>query len=47
MTHRTKFTLEAQLKGVRAAILSPRTPAQLKQGLRKRAKELKKRLGRP
>lgn len=46
MVHR-KLTLEEQLKGVRAAILSARTPAQLKQGLRKRAQELKKRLGRP
>lgn len=46
MVHR-KLTLEEQLRGVRAAILSPKTPIQLKQGLRKRAKELTRRLGRP
>ena len=37
---RRKLTLEAQLKGVRAAIRSPRTPPQLRDGLRRRAEVL-------
>ena len=37
---RRKLTLEAQLKGVRAAIGSPRTPPQLREGLRRRAEVL-------
>lgn len=41
---RRKLTLEEQLKGVRAAIQSRRTPLQLKEGLQRRAEELEKRL---
>jgi signal transduction histidine kinase len=37
---RRKLTLEEQLKGVRAAVRSKRTPPQLRDGLRKRAKWL-------
>jgi hypothetical protein len=37
---RRKLTLDAQLKGVRAAIRSRRTPPQLRDGLRKRARVL-------
>ena len=37
---RRKLTLEEQLKGVRAAVRSKRTPPQLREGLRKRAKWL-------
>ena len=37
---RRKLTLEDQLKGVRAAIESRRTPPQLKDGLKRRADEL-------
>jgi hypothetical protein len=33
---RRKLTKEQQLKGVRAALRSPRTPPQLKDGLRRR-----------
>ena len=43
MAHR-KLTLEEQLKGVKAALKSRRTPPQLRQGLRKRADWLKKRI---
>lgn len=43
MAHR-KLTIEDQLKGVRAALRSPRTPAQLKEGLRRREQELSSRL---
>jgi hypothetical protein len=38
------LSLEHQLKGVRAALSSPRTPKQLKTGLRKREKELSKKI---
>ncbi len=41
---RRKLSLEEQLKGVRAAIRSPRTPPQLREGLRKRAKDLEEKL---
>jgi hypothetical protein len=34
---RRKLTLKEQLKGIRAALKSKRTPPQLKGGLRKRA----------
>ena len=37
---RRKLTLKEQLKGVRAAVRSKRTPPQLREGLRKRAKWL-------
>ena len=37
---RRKLTLAAQLKGVLAAIRSPRTPPQLREGLRHRAEVL-------
>jgi len=43
---RRKLTLEDQLRGVRGAIRSPKTPPQLKPGLRKRAATIEKRLGR-
>ena len=45
MAHR-KLTTEEQLKGVRAALKSPRTPPQLKEGLRKREQSLLGTLGR-
>src|SRR5439155_24495662 len=45
MAHR-KLTIEAQLKGVRAALRSPRTPPQLRKGLRKREQDLSKIAGR-
>jgi len=45
MAHR-KLTAEEQLKGVRAALKSPRTPPQLKEGLRKREQSLLGTLGR-
>ncbi len=41
---RRKLTLEDQLRGVRGAIRSPKTPPQLKGGLRLRKVELEKRL---
>ncbi len=41
---RRKLTLKDQLRGVRAALRSPRTPPQLREGLRQRAKELERRL---
>ncbi len=41
---RRKLSLRDQLKGVRAALRSPRTPPQLREGLRQRARELEKRL---
>jgi hypothetical protein len=41
-----KLTTEEQLKGVRAALRSPRTPPQLKEGLRKREQSLLGTLGR-
>jgi signal transduction histidine kinase len=37
---RRKLTLKEQLKGVRAAVRSKRTPPQLREGLRKRARWL-------
>jgi hypothetical protein len=37
---RRKLTLQEQLKGLRAAVRSKRTPPQLREGLRKRAKWL-------
>lgn len=42
---RRKLSLKAQLKGVRAAIRSKRTPPQLRDGLRKRAEWLAKQIG--
>lgn len=39
-----KLTLEQQLKGVNAALKSPRTPKRLKEGLKKRAKQLRKQI---
>lgn len=42
---RRKLTALEQLKGVEKAIASPRTPPQLKEGLRRRADGLRKRLG--
>jgi len=42
---RRKLSLEQQLKGVRAAIRSERTPPQLRDGLRRRAEWLTTRLG--
>jgi hypothetical protein len=39
-----KLTLKQQLKGVNAALKSPRTPQQLKEGLKKRAKQLRKQI---
>ena len=41
-----RLRLEAQLKGVRAALQSRRTPTQLREGLRKRAAALEKKLAR-
>ena len=41
---RRKLTLENQLKGVKAALRSRRTPPQLRDGLSRRAKELEKKL---
>jgi hypothetical protein len=38
---RRQLTLKEQLKGIRAAIRSKRTPPQLREGLRKRAKWLR------
>jgi hypothetical protein len=43
VAHR-RLSLEQQLKGVRAALNSRRTPKQLKKGLKKREKELRKRI---
>ena len=43
---RRKLTKEQQLKGVRAALRSPRTPPQLKDGLRRREAALLKLLKR-
>jgi hypothetical protein len=42
---RRKLTLEEQLRGVRAALRSKRTPPQLKEGLRRRAEALEKEIG--
>jgi hypothetical protein len=42
---RRKLSLEDQLKGVKAALRSRRTPPQLRGGLRRRAKELENKLG--
>ncbi len=39
-----KLTLKQQLKGVNAALNSPRIPKQLKAGLKKRAKQLRKQI---
>jgi hypothetical protein len=44
---RRKLTPEQQLKGVRAAIRSKRTPVQLREGLRRRADWLAKQIGKP
>jgi hypothetical protein len=46
---RRRLTLAEQLKGIRAAIQSKKTPPQLRNGLRKRAKWLRTelRLNRP
>ncbi len=38
---RRQLTVEEQLKGVRAAIRSRRTPPQLKMGLRRRVEQLR------
>jgi hypothetical protein len=43
---RRKLTLEQQLRGVEKALTSSRCPPQLKDGLRKRADELRRMLGR-
>jgi len=43
VAHR-QLTLKQQLKGVNAALKSPRTPSQLKKGLEKRAKQLRKQI---
>ena len=43
---RRKLTFKEQLKGVRAALKSKRTPPQLREGLRNRAVWLGKRIGR-
>lgn len=45
MAHR-KLTLEEQLKGVRAALKSRRTPPQLRESLRRRADALSRMIGR-
>jgi hypothetical protein len=42
---RRKLSLEQQLKGVRAAIRSKRTPPQLREGLRRRAEYLSRQTG--
>jgi hypothetical protein len=42
---RRKLTLKEQLKGVRAALKSKRTPLQLRHGLQARAEWLRKRIG--
>jgi hypothetical protein len=39
-----QLTLKQQLKGVNVALKSPTTPKQLRKGLEKRAKELKKQI---
>jgi hypothetical protein len=44
---RRKLTLAEQLKGVRAALRSPKTPPQLRDGLKRRAEELNRKLNRP
>lgn len=41
---RRKLSIEDQLKGVRAAVKSRRTPPQLREGLKRRAEELEKKL---
>jgi len=41
-----RLSLEAQLKGVRAALRSRKTPPQLKEGLRRRVDQLQRQLGR-
>jgi len=41
---RRKMSLEVQLKGVRKAIQSPRTPPHLKKSLRRRVDVLEKKL---
>lgn len=43
---RRQLTLEQQLKGIKTAIRSKRTPPQLREGLRKRAKWLKEEIRR-
>lgn len=43
---RRKLTFEEQLRGVRAALRSKRTPPQLKQGLKRRAEWLGQQVGR-
>jgi hypothetical protein len=42
---RRKLSLEQQLKGVRAAICSKRTPPQLREGLLRRAEYLSRQTG--
>ncbi len=41
---RRKLTIEEQLRGVEKAAASPRTPPQLKEGLRGRADQLRRHL---
>ncbi len=41
---RRKLNLHEQLKGLEAAIESPRTPPQLKESLKKRAEEIRNQL---
>ena len=43
---RRKLTTQEQIKGVRAALRSPRTPPQLKKGLQRRLEQLEKELTR-
>lgn len=42
---RYKLSLESQLKGIKAAIRSKRTPMQLLEGLRKREEWLREQIG--
>ena len=42
---RPVLTLKQQLKGVKAALKSPKTPRQFREGLTRRRRELEKKLG--
>ena len=44
---RRKLTMQEQLKGIRAALRSKRTPPQLREGLKRRADWLEKRVNKP
>jgi hypothetical protein len=44
---RKKLSLEDQLRGVKAALKSKRTPPQFRDGLRRRKEELQKKIGAP